>query len=84
MAESEAIQTAVMQVATLVVMVLREAYVGPTSGASMANAGEAFKHRYGRPALRQPSFDWSGPDKYVEQLSFEMEITNILQTKTYE
>ena len=46
--------------------------------------GEASRHRHSRPSLWQPFFDWNAPDKYVELLSFEMEVMNILQTKTYE
>ena len=88
MAESEAINTAVTQVAflaaTMAVMTLREVDVGPTSGASMASVGEACRYRHDRPALRQPSFDCSGPDKYVALLSFQIKVTNILQTKTHE
>ena len=87
MAESEAIQTAVKQVAihsaTATVMVLRETDAGLISGTSMANMGEAYIYRHGGPVLRQPSFDWNASDRYIELLSFEMEVTNILQTKTY-
>ena len=73
-----------IQAATAAVMKLREADTGTTSGTSMANVGEAHRHRYSRPALMQPSFNWNAPDKYVELLSFEMDVLNILQTKTYE
>ena len=56
MTESGAIQTAIIQVAikaaTVAVMVLREADAGPTSGTSMANVGEACRHRHDGPALR--------------------------------
>ena len=54
MAESEAIQTAVMQAAiqpsTVAVMALREADSGPTSGTSTKNIEEACRQRSGRPA----------------------------------
>ena len=86
MAESEAIQTAVTQVAiqaATVAVVLREADTGPTSGAIMANAGEACRQKHGRPALKQPLFNEKAPGKYAELLSFEMKVTNILQTRTY-
>ena len=56
-AESEAILTSFMQVATqeatVAVMALREADAGATSGTSMASSGEAHIYRHGRPALRQ-------------------------------
>ena len=88
MVESEAIQTTVMQVtiqaATAVVMMLREADVRPTLGNSMANEGEAHRHRHGRPALIQPSFDWNIWDKDIELLSFEIKVMNIPQNKAYE
>ena len=67
MAELEAIQTVDMQV--------------PIQAAMAAVMVK--RHRHGGPALRQPSFIWNALDEYVKLLSFEMEITNILQTKTY-
>ena len=78
MADSEAILTAIMQVT------IQAATVGSASGASTAYAEEAHRSRHGRQALRQQSFDWKAPDKYVELLIFEMEVRNMLQTRTYE
>ena len=87
MAESEAIQTAVIQAdvqrARAAVLALREADSEPASGSRTANAGEPCRHRHGGSALRQPSFDWNAPDKFVELLKFEMEVANMLQTKKY-
>ena len=57
---------------------------GPTSGTNMVNLGDVCRHRYGGPALRQLSFNWNAPDMYTELLSFEMEVTNTSETKTYE
>ena len=45
------------------------------------NPNEVCRQRHGRPALKQSSFNWNAPDKYVELLNFEMEIANVLQTK---
>ena len=45
--------------------------------------GEAKGQRHCGPALKQLSFNRNASEKYVELLSFEMEATNILQTKTY-
>ena len=62
MADSEAIKTAIMQAA------IQEATVAdtePKAGARTAKVGETHRHRHGRPALRQPSFYWKAPDKYV-------------------
>ena len=61
MAESEAIQAEVTQVAiwaaAAAVKVVREADTRLTSGTTIASTGETFRHRHGRPVLRQPSFD---------------------------
>ena len=64
-------------------MSLREANTAPASGTKIANLEEAIRHRDSGPALRQPSFDWKAPDKYVELLSLQMEVINIPKTKTY-
>ena len=34
--------------------------------------------------VKQPSFDWNSGEKYVELINIEMEVTDILHTKTYE
>ena len=39
--------------------------------------------RHGRPALKPAFFNWDAQNKYVELLSFEMEVTKILWMKTY-
>ena len=64
-------------------MVMREADSGLTSATNTVSLGEACRHRHCRPALRQPSLNWNVPDKYTELLSLEKEVTNILQTNTY-
>ena len=61
-----------------------EADVGPRSGASAASLRKTHPHRHGEAALKQPLLNWNATDKYVELLNFQMEVTNILQTKTYE
>ena len=63
-----AIKQTVIQVATAAVIMLKEV---DTSVGITANAGEQDRPRYGRIALRQLSFDWKPPDKYVKLLSFE-------------
>ena len=50
----------------------------------MANVGDMHRPRHGSLALRQPVFDWKAPDRNIELLNFEMEVTNILQTRAYE
>ena len=72
-----------IQTATVTVMVLKEADARLASDGSTANVGQAHRHRHGRAALRQTFFDLNAPDKYVELLCFEMEVTNMLQTKAY-
>ena len=64
-------------------MVMKEAGAEPTLGENTTSLGEAHRKRHGRPALKQPSFNWNAPDKYVELLHCEMEITDILKTKVY-
>ena len=66
------------------VMVMIEADAGTTSDANLVNSGEAYRHRHGGQALRQPSFNWNVLDRYVDLLSFEIEVINILQTTIYE
>ena len=63
-------------------MEMREGDLGPTPGINTISLGETFIHRHSRPALMKPSFNWNAPDKYVELLTFEMEVANILQIKT--
>ena len=79
-----AITQAAVKTATLIVMVLKEADTGSTTGANLANMGEVHIPRDSRPALRQPAFNWKAPYKYIVLLSFEMEVTSILQTGVYE
>ena len=63
---------------------LRVEDVGPRSGAGTASSRAVHRHRHGRPALKQPSFNWNVRGKYVELLNFKMDVTNILQIETYE
>ena len=79
-----AITQAAIQAATVAVKVLKEQDIGPTTGTNVANTEEAHRPRHGRPALRQPTFNWKAPDKYAELLNFEMEVLNILYTRAYE
>ena len=73
-----------IQASRVVVMVLKETDAGPRPGTRTVSLREAHRRRHGRSALKQPSFNWNATGKYIELLSFEMEVTNILQTKTYE
>ena len=36
------------------------------------------------PILFQPTFNWKVPDRYVELLNFEMDVTNVLQVYAYD
>ena len=83
MAELETIQTVVtqaaIQAATVVVMVMIEADSGPIMAVSTASSGQAHRQRHGGPALKQASFNWNSPGKYVEVLCFEIKVVDILQ-----
>ena len=65
------------------VMVMGQADSRPTLGTNTVSLGEACRHRHGRPALRQPSFNWITTDKYGELLCFYMVVMNLIQTWTY-
>ena len=88
MEECEAIQVtvnqAVTQGATAVVKVLREGDAGPNQAQVVQVKGRWQRQRHGRPALKQHLFSWNATDMYLELINFEMKVTNILQTKTYE
>ena len=56
----------------------------PASDVSIANIREVHTHRHGRQVLWPPAFNWKMPDRYIELLNFEMAVTKILQTRTYE
>ena len=64
-------------------MTLRETDTGPHIRWQYSQCGRGVWCRYGRPALRQASFDWKAANKYKELLSFEMEVMNIPQSRTY-
>ena len=65
-------------------MALKEADMGPATGANMANMGQVHRPRHGRQVLRQLAFYWKAPDRYIELLNLGMEVTNILQTRIHE
>ena len=69
MVELDSMQTAITQVpiqaAKAVVMALKEAATGPSTGTNLANMGEVHRPRHGRPALKQPAFHWKAPAKYT-------------------
>ena len=70
MAQSEAMQTALMQLAIqtamAAVLAMREVDAGTISVANMVNLGETHRHRHSGPALRQLSFNRNVPNKYVK------------------
>ena len=45
---------------------------------------EPHRPRWAGTVLRQPAFNWKGPDRYVELLNFEMEIAKVLQTRVHD
>ena len=73
MEESEGVQSLVTQVeiqtVMALVMVMRETEAGLISGTNTVILREAHRQKHGRPAMKQPSFNWNVPDKYVELLN---------------
>ena len=48
-----------------------------------ASHSEPPKQRHGEPIVVKPDFSLDAQERYVELINFEMEVTNILATKTY-
>ena len=46
-------------------------------------AKEAIEQRHGEVILEKPLFNWDTQDRYAELVNFEMEVTNILETRAY-
>ena len=40
--------------------------------------------RHSGQVLVKPAFNWGAQDRYIELMNFEMEVSNILETKVYE
>ena len=76
MVQAEAIQSEVTKAAI-------QGDAGAISGANTVNPREVHRQRHGGPAVKQLSFNLNAPGKYVELVNFEVEVTNILQTKMY-
>ena len=86
MANLDAIQSIFTQVAiqavTAAAIEMRETDAGPLSGTNTAHLREVHRQRHGRPALKQPSFNWNAPGKWVELLNFKKEVTYFKQKYT--
>ena len=78
-----AITHVAIQAATAMMMAIKEADTGPTTGTNMTNVGEMHRPGHERTALRQQTLDWKAPDKYKEALNFYMEVKNILLARAY-
>ena len=74
----------VIQAVTAVMMVLRDADVRPRTASNTASPRKLLRHWHGGPALKKPSFNLNAQDSCIELPNFEMEVMNILDTKTYE
>ena len=87
MAEPEGMQAlvnpAVIQVVKAVMMVLRDADVGPQP-ATTASPRRPQRQRYGGSALKKVSFTWNAQDRHIELIIFETGVMNIFETKAYE
>ena len=63
-------------------MAFRDMDVGPQPPST--TAWESHIWRHSGPVLETPMFSWMMEDIYVELMNYEMEVTNILETKVYE
>ena len=61
---------------------MAEADAGPISGANTSSTRDVHKQKHHRPVQEELSFNWNAPNKYVQLHNFEIEVINILQTKT--
>ena len=89
MAEFEGIEAVVNQatikVTTAVMMAIKDADVGPQPATKASpREPQRERERHGTPALGKSSFNWNAQDWNTELLNFEMEVTNMLETKTSE
>ena len=75
-------QTAIQ--GTIVAMIAFRDTDAGTQQAPTASHRELQGKRHGVPVLDNPSFNWDAENRHVKLKSFEMEVTNILETKVYE
>ena len=66
----------------MVMMALRDAEAGPQP-TTMASHREPQRQMHGRPILVKLACNRDAQDRYVDLISFEMEVTNILETKAH-
>ena len=87
MVKSQDLQAATTQVAILAAMAavraMREVYL-KTEPHTRKSPEEPHRPRQTGPIKSQPAFDWKVPDRYVELLNFEMEVSDVLQAKAYD
>ena len=87
MAESEGIKgilnKVAIQVTTAVMMAFRNMDAG-TQPTTTANYRELQRQMCSRPIVEKPLFNWDAKDRYVELVTFDMEVMSILQTRAYE
>ena len=79
----EIVNQAAVHAATLVMMAFRDTQTGPQP-ATLQNQWKTQRQRNGGLALEKPRFNCDMLDRYVGLLNFQLEVTNILETRTYE
>ena len=79
----EIVNLMAVQVAVVVMMVLRDTEAGSWPTASVSHR-QAHRNRHTRPTLAKPAFNWGAKDGYIEPRNLEMEVLNVHTTKMYE
>ena len=72
----------VIQAATVVMMALRDTEAGPWLATVVSR--ELQRQRHSEPVLVKLAFNWGMHDRCVEPMNFKMDVSYILETKTYE
>ena len=78
------IMQATIQAGAVVVRTIRKADQPAKMTYQKKHPRRAAQPRQARPMLIQSAFNLKAPDRYVEILNFEMEVSDVPQTKVYD
>ena len=79
----EMVNQAAIQTATAVMMAFGDTNTRPQTTPTVSHK-ELQRQGHGGPVLEKPLFNWDAQDRYNELINFEMEVTDILEMRTYE